>query len=716
MRTLLAGILITGSSLAGSSLAWSQTAPPATPKRPVVDTYYDVKVTDDYRWLEDGKSPEVKQWVAQQNAYTAAYMDKLPQRDAILAYLKQRLKTGRTRYADFQVREGRLFALRFDPGAAGAKLVVFAAPQDKGSEHQILDMTQFVPGQVFQVDWYSISPNGRLAGLALSTGGSEDASLYVIDTATGKQVGQSVPRVNFATGGGSMAWNADASGFYYTRYPQGNERPAADMNFYQQVYFHRLGTAPSEDRYVLGKDFPRIAETALAVSPDHTHVLITVANGDGGEFEEFVLGPEGNPQQVTQFSDKVVMAVFGVDNSLWLLSHKNSDKGELWHLRAGDFSLSDAQLVVKASDASLVGDGEDEGVIFVGTDKLYVTVIDGGPEEVHAYAFDGRRLKDVPVPSVASVGTLVPDGRDAFLFAAETFTTPQQWYRYDGSSAPQALPFHDETDVDLSDIAVERAFATSKDGPRVPMTILMRKGTKLDGKNPALITGYGGFDISTTPRFYGDRLWFDHGGIVAVTNLRGGAEYGESWHTAGNLTHKQNVFDDFAACAEYLIHHNYTAPEHLAAQGGSNGGLLMGAEITQHPEMFRVVVSFVGIYDMLRTELDPNGTFNITEYGTVKDPAQFRALYAYSPYHHVVAGTKYPALLLITGDNDHRVNPAHSRKMTAALQAATTSSQPVLLLTNANAGHGISTNVDEALLERADAMAFLFSGLGLTMQ
>jgi prolyl oligopeptidase len=626
------------------------------------------------------------------------------------------VKAQHTGYYGLEVRQGRLFALRFDPGQPGAKLVVFASPEDKSSERQIFDTTKFEADKVFQVDWYNLSPDGKLAGMALSTGGSEDASLYVIDTATGQQVGAAVPRANFATGGGSMAWTGDNSGFYYTRYPQGNERPAADVNFYQQIYLHRLGTPASEDRYVIGKEFPRIAETTLALSPDASRVLITVANGDGGDFEEFVLGSDGKPQPIAQFGDKITTAAFGVDNSLWLLSHKNSDKGELWYLAAGDTKLSDAKLVVKATEASLEGDGSNQEAILVGADKLYVTVINGGPEEVRAYDFDGTRLDDVPLPKIASVTPLVRDGNDTFLFAAETFTTPQQWYRFDGKGTPQALPFHDETDVKLDDIIVERVFATSEDGTRIPMTILRRDGTKLDGQNPTLITGYGGFDISTTPRFYGDRLWFDHGGIVAITNIRGGAEYGESWHGAGNLTHKQNVFDDFAACAQYLIRRGYTSPQHLAAEGGSNGGLLMGAEFTQHPEFFRVVVSYVGIYDMLRTELDPNGTFNITEYGTVKDPAQFRALFAYSPYHHVAQGTKYPAVLLITGDNDHRVNPAHSRKMTAALQSATSSGLPVLLLTNANAGHGISTNVDEALLEEADATAFLFANLGMTMQ
>ncbi len=711
MRSAFVGLLIVA-----ASVSWGQAGPPPTPKRPVVDTYFDVKVTDNYRWLEDGASPEVKQWVAAQNAYTAAFMNSLPQRDAILAYLEARIKKEHTRYYDFQVRGGRLFALRYDPGQDGTKLVVFASPEDKASERLIVDTAKLVPGQVLLPEWYKVSPDGKLAGLALYTGGSEDAALYVIDMATGKQTGEIVPRVNFATGGGDMAWNADGSGFYYTRYPQGNERPAADMNFYQQVYFHKLGTEPAEDRYVLGKDFPRIAETTLSDSPDSSHLLVTVANGDGGQYEEFVLGPDGKAHQLTQFSDKIVMMTFGLDNSVWMLSHKNSDMGEMWHLRADDYSARDAKLVVKASDASLEGSGFETGRVFLAEDKLYVTAIDGGPEEVRVYSLDGERLKDVPAPKVASIGELVRFDRDSLLFAAETYTTPQQWYRYDGKGDPQALPFRSETEVDLKDIDVERVFAVSKDGTRVPMTILMRKGTALDGRNPALITGYGGFDISMTPEFSGSRLWFDHGGVLAIANLRGGGEYGENWHRAGSLTHKQNVFDDFAACAQYLVDHRYTSPEHLAAEGGSNGGLLMGAMITQHPELFRAVFSAVGIYDMLRTELDPNGTFNTTEYGTVKNPEQFRALYAYSPYHHVVQGTKYPAMLFVTGDNDHRVNPAHSRKMTADLQAMSASGRPVLLLTNANAGHGLSTKTSEALLEQADLQAFLFSELGMTMQ
>ena len=698
--------------------------PPPTKKQPVVDTYHGVKVTDDYRWLENGQSPATKTWVAAQNAYTHAYLEQLPQRASIVQYLLKTRKQAQPTYRLLEYVAGRLFALKFDPEKSAPLLVTFASPEDKASERTIVDLNSFIAGHIFNVDWYLPSPDGKLVGLALSTGGSEDASLYVLDVATGKQIGASVPRVNFATGGGSMAWKQDGSGFFYTRYPQGNERPAVDMNFYQQVYFHAIGTEPSTDRYVAGKDFPRIAETTLLASPDGRDLLISVANGDGGQFEHFLVRIDdpsnAAPVQITHFGDGIVQAAFGPDDALYLMSRKQSDRGNILRLAAHDTKLADAKEIASPGKASFesAGTGTVNGgrTYWVGQDRIYATVIDGGPEEIRIYDLDGKALGKVPTPPVASVSFLIPLGGNAILYNVQTYVVPPAWYRYDGTGDPQATPFRTDTPLHFDDIEVRRAFAKSKDGTEIPLTILMRKGTPLNGQNPTLITGYGGFGISISPWFSTsfERLWFDHGGIMVETNLRGGGEYGEAWHKAGMLLKKQNVFDDFAACSQYMIDNHYTSPAHFAAEGGSNGGLLMGAEITQHPQMFRVVLSIVGIYDMLRTELDPNGSFNITEYGSVKDPQQFKALYAYSPYHHVHDGTAYPAVLFVTGDNDHRVNPAHSRKMTAELQAATSSGYPIMLRTSANAGHGFSTNIDEATQEIADIDTFLFAQLGIT--
>jgi prolyl oligopeptidase len=268
--------------------------------------------------------------------------------------------------------------------------------------------------------------------------------------------------------------------------------------------------------------------------------------------------------------------------------------------------------------------------------------------------------------------------------------------------------------ADFSDCEVVREFATTKDGTKVPLNIIRRKGTKLEGQNPVLMTGYGGYGVSVAPYFRSRRrVWLDEGGIYAVANVRGGGEYGEEWHRAGNLTNKQNVFDDFFACARYLIERKYTSPELLAIEGGSNGGTLMAACITQEPKLFRAVVSRVGVYDMLRSELDANGAFNVTEFGTTKDPAQFRALYAYSPYHHVADGANYPSILMPAAEHDGRVNPAHTRKMVAALQRATGSGNPVLLRWNSSAGHGIGTALDQQIDEDTDVFTFLFSEIGL---
>ena len=294
------------------------------------------------------------------------------------------------------------------------------------------------------------------------------------------------------------------------------------------------------------------------------------------------------------------------------------------------------------------------------------------------------------------------------------YLQPPAWFRYDPATRKVTRTALFETSAaDFSDAEVVRDFAVSKDGTRIPINIIRRKGTKLDGSNPVLLSGYGGYGISLQPFFsVNNKPLLEHGVVVAIANLRGGGEYGEAWHKAGMLTKKQNVFDDFAASAHYLIDHKYTTAAKLAIQGGSNGGLLMGAAFTQHPELYGAVVSHVGIYDMLRVELQPNGAFNVTEFGTVKEDDQFRALYAYSPYHHVVDGTNYPAILFLTGDNDPRVDPLNSRKMIARLQASGTK-RPVLLRTSGNSGHGIGTALSEQIAAEADVLAFLFSVWGI---
>jgi prolyl oligopeptidase len=371
--------------------------------------------------------------------------------------------------------------------------------------------------------------------------------------------------------------------------------------------------------------------------------------------------------------------------------------------------LASAVTIVPASDAVIEG--------IVPTEKaLYVEDLLGGPSQIRRFGLDGKDERIIPIPTISAVQGMLALEDNSLLFNDVSFTQPEAWFRFtEGKPAPVRTALVSTSPVSFDDIEVTRESATAKDGTKIPLNIVRKKGTKLDGQNPTLLYGYGGYSVSESPSFsFSRRLWFDRGGVYVVANIRGGGEFGEEWHKAGNLTRKQTVFDDFAAAAEYLIKQKWTNPQKLALQGGSNGGLLMGALITQHPELMRAVVSSVGIYDMLRVELAPNGAFNVTEFGTVKDPDQFKALYAYSPYHHVVDGTKYPAILMMTGANDGRVAPYHSRKMVARLEEANNSDKPILLRTSSSAGHGIGTALSERIKQFSDIYSFLFAQLGMT--
>jgi prolyl oligopeptidase len=544
--------------------------------------------------------------------------------------------------------------------------------------------------------------------VSLSENGSEDGSVHVFDVSTGKELPDVVPRVQYPTGGGGLEWNADDTGFYYTRYPQGNERPKEDANFYQQVYFHKLGSPATEDTYVIGREFPRIAENRIATTEDGQYVLVSVANGDGGEFAHYLRSPSGKWVQITQFSDGVVSAQFGLNGMLYLLSVKDAPNRKILALPLSRPMLANAKVIVPDSDLAI-------SQFLATAGRLYVVDVVGGPSQVRVFDLEGKQLGSVMLNPISSVGGLVRLKGDEILFSSQTYLEPEAWYHYDpASGGVRKTALAVTSKVDFNDCEVVREFAKSKDGTEIPINIIRCKGTELNGQNPTLLYGYGGFGISEAPNFDASRrVWLEQRGVYVIANLRGGGEFGEAWHSAGKLTKKQNVFDDFAACAQHLIEKKYTNPSMLAIEGGSNGGLLMGAALTQHPELFRTVVSYVGIYDMLRVELFPNGAFNTTEYGTVKDAEQFKALYAYSPYHHVRDETAYPAVLFLTGDNDGRVDPANSRKMIARLQAATNSGLPILLRTDSNAGHGIGTGLSTRVAQQVDVYAFLFDQLGV---
>lgn len=680
---------------------------PASAKKPVVNEYHGTKVTDDYQWLEDPKAPEVKAWIDEQTKAARAHLDALPGRDALKARIRGIMSAVSGATYDIQKAGKLLLAVRFQPPKQQGFLIALTSPNDE-KPRVLVDPNEMDPKARTTIDWFEVSPDNKLVAVSMSEGGTENGSVHLWEIESGKKLADVVPFAHSGTAGGTLAWAGDSKGFYYTRHPHTGERPAEDMGFYQQTYFHKVGTKDSEDKYELGKDFPKIAEIFLKASPDGKWTLATVQNGDGGEYWQYLRDAKGKWTKFADLGDKAVEATFGPDNKLYVRSLKDAPRGKVLRLSPDKPDLSKADVVVAQ------GQGVVEKVI-PAKSRVYVVELAGGPSVLRAYDLKGKALGDVPTLPISAVRQVVRVDGDDLLFQNTSYTEPMGWYTYAAKGGKvDKTKLRVTSPVNFEDIEVTRAMCSSKDGTKVPVNILRKKGSPPDGSAPAMLIGYGGYGNSLSPGASPlNRVWFDQGGVLAIANLRGGGEYGEPWHLAGNLLNKQNVFDDFYACAKYLVDMKYTSSARLAIRGGSNGGLLMGAALTQHPEMYKAVVSAVGIYDMLRVELTTNGQFNTTEFGSVKDPAQFKALYAYSPLHNVKDGTAYPAVLFTTGANDPRVDAYHSRKMTARLQAAT-SGGVVVLRADDKTGHGSGTPLDDIIDREADVLSFLFGELGIT--
>ena len=721
LRTLAAAAVLLSPSLA---IAADIQPPPATPTGAVTDSYFGVTVADPYRWLEAGSDPAVKAWSTAQTARTHAYLDSLAIRKPIAAELRRFVTGASPSYSELRARGDKVFATYNDPEFQQPTIVTLNAAADPASRQTVLDPNKLDPSGHTEVDWWVASPDGSLIAVSLSKNGSEDGTLHVYRVATGEEVGAPIPSVQYPTAGGALAWSASGDGFWYTRYP-GAEAGPDERHYHLQVYFHPMGGDWTKDELVLGaKDgLERISEIFLSNEAVRPAVVAMVQRGDGGQYAHFLLKQGAAPVRLADYEDKIVSAVMGPDDAVYGVSEKGALNGKIVKL-SGPMtveSLASAPVIVPESKGAMRTDGVENNIpaIVLTRDRMFLREMVGGPSVVRMFDLKGRPAGSIPLPPIADVNEIDTLNDGSVLFDVRTYLKPRffaRWSPRTKKAAPTAMA--QTSPISFADAQVVRVFATAKDGTKIPLNIISKKGVKLTGKNPVLLYGYGGFGLSQVPHFAGSlaRLWLDGGGIYVVANIRGGGEYGERWHQEGFMAAKQNDFDDFTAAGQYLIDHHYTSHAKLAMLGGSNGGLLMGAVLTQHPTLARAVVSEVGLYDMLRFELDPNGAFNTTEYGTVKDESQFKVLQAYSPYHHVTKGAAYPAVYMATGDNDGRVNPMHSRKFTAALQAATSSGHPIFLATSATSGHGIGDSIDEAIAKNADLTAFLFDQIGMTLK
>ncbi len=689
------------------SASATPSAAPATPKHDVVDSYFGVEVHDPYRWLEDAGAPAVGQWIAEQNAYTERVLGSFPGHEAIDKRVQELSLTSTQRFGPM-LAASRLFYLQQTPPQP--QPVLAWQPWPEGTPRVLVDPNSS-GGTAITGVWPA--PDGRYVAYGTAEGGSEATTIHVVRVADGSATPDSLPHAGGGTTPQGLAWDADGKGFVYVRLPLPGTVPDSELEFGAALYHHILGTQAKDDTLTFGKDLSPVAEYSFAVSDDGKHRAILVHFGDGdpdlvylehGSSWQRVLGAEANVRS----GDASVVhggAASWLGDKLLVISYQDAPRGKLLEVSENGRSR---QLLAEQPWAM--------HSVFAIKKGFLLVMVQGPDWRVEQYDVQGRHVRTVPLPAQGtSIGDIASsDTSDQALIGISGWKVAGQWERYEAVGGSLNTVFQTTPSADYSRLRTHLVMAVSKDGTQVPVTVVSMEGVQPAGHRPAILMAYGGYGIAEGPRFLGPYLaWLERGGVYAVANIRGGGEFGEGWHEAGMLERKQNGFDDFYAAAEALKKSQWTDAAHLGILGGSNGGLLMGAELTQHPDAFRAVVSFVGIYDMLRAELWPNGRYNVSEYGTVKNKADFEWLYAYSPLQHVQAGIAYPAVLLETGENDPRVAPWQSRKFAAALQSATSSDRPVLLLTRMNAGHGVTASFSQRVGNTAAALTFFAHELDL---
>ena len=673
---------------------------PPTRTDDVIDELYGERIADPYRWLEDGGSEDVRRWTAAQNALTEGYLAGVGVRAAIQRRLTALLAIdalGAPAPAG-----GRYFYSRRRGNEN--QPVLYVRDGVHGVDRVLIDPNALNTEGTTALDWYFPSDDGRRLAYGLSENGSEESVLHVMDVESGATLPDRIIRTRAA----DLAWLPDAGGFYYTRYPRAGEVPPEEMQYHRAVYFHRLGEDPATDVRVFA---PAAKEhwPGVGLSPDGRWLVATVARTFDQTDVHLQDRAAGTPLMAVVRDRPFLYEAQVVRDRLYIRTNQDASTYRLYLADAtGPAPEGWREVVPPRPDAVLDG-------FLVTRHGLALSYLERATSRLRLTGLEGGDPQELPLPTIGSLfgWGAEPDGEELF-YGFSSYTVPPSIYRVELPGARQELWQQVEADIDSARFEVEQVSYSSKDGTTITMFVVHGRGIPLDGTNPAYLTGYGGFNIPMTPGFSRSLLaWLEQGGVVAVPNLRGGGEYGEAWHQGGMLGTKQNTFDDFIAAAEFLIRAGYTSPSRLAIAGGSNGGLLMGAVLTQRPDLFRAVVIQVPLLDMLRYHRFLIARLWIPEYGSADDPEQFRWLKSYSPYHHVRSGVAYPAVLLATAESDSRVDPLHARKMAARLQAASASDHPILLRLESRAGHGAGKPVSKVLDELVDTWTFIARELGV---
>jgi prolyl oligopeptidase len=702
MRTLVLALSLTGTLMAQIPLKY-----PETHKADVVDDYHGTKVADPYRWLEDDNSAETKAWVEAQNKVTFAYLAGIPERAAI----KDRL----TKLMDYErfsapFKRGKRYFYSHNSGLQNqAVLFVTENPAEKG--RVLLDPNTLSKDGTVALSGMSVSHDGKVMAYGLSESGSDWVTWKVRDVETGKDLTDEVRWSKFS----GAAWRKDGSGFYYSRYDAPKEGAAlTGQNLDQKLYFHKLGSTQDQDALVYARPDHPTWGFGSEVTEDGRWLVISQWEGTERKNRLFLQDLSKSGAAVEPFLDRFDAQYNVVDNDgevFYIQTDNGAPRNRLVAIPKGGVDPTKWKTLIP----------EDKGTavlvsVSMGAGRFVAQWMTDAHEQLKVYALDGAFEREIALPTLGTTGFSGrrEDGEGFYSFTS--FTYPTTIYRYDFKSAKSEVFRAPKVAFNPSDYETKQVFYASKDGTKVPMFLTHKKGVKMDGQNPTLLYGYGGFDISLTPSFSTGRLtWMEMGGVYAQANLRGGGEYGQAWHDAGRLKVKQNVFDDFIAAAEWLIAHKITSTPKLAIQGGSNGGLLVGACMTQRPDLFGACLPAVGVMDMLRFHKFTIGWAWKSDYGSSETKEGFDVLIKYSPLHNLKPGVKYPPTMVTTGDHDDRVVPAHSHKFTATLQACQAGPAPVLTRIETKAGHGAGKPTDKIIAELADEWAFLVKNLGMRL-
>ena len=678
---------------------------PATRTTNQVDVYHGVTVADPYRWLEDDNSPETKSWVEAQNKVTFDFLKKIPQRDAIR---KRMTKLWNFERYSVPFKEGSRYFFSRNDGLQNQS-VLYTLPSLAAKPRALLDPNTFSKDGTVSLAGIVVSHDGNLLAYGVSDAGSDWEIWKVRDVRTGRDTSDVVRWIK-ASG---VSWLKSGSGFFYSRYdePSAATKMTA-ANYYEKLYFHQLGTPQSADKLIYHRDDHKDWGIGGEVTDDGHYLVISIFHGDDPKNAVYVLDLTQPDAKIVELLNNFDAQYHFIDNDgpvFWFRTDLDAPRGRVVAIDTARTERANWHELIPQAAETLTGAG-------CVNHSFVCEFLKDAHSQVKIFSLDGKFLRDIELPGIGTAGGFGGKRADTETFYSFTgYTTPTTVYRYDLTGGTSSVFRAPKVDFNPADYETRQIFYTSKDGTRVPMFITHKKGIKLDGNNPTLLYGYGGFDISITPAFsVANLVWMEMGGVYAVANIRGGAEYGESWHLDGTKLKKQNVFDDFIAAGEWLIANGYTSSKKLAISGASNGGLLIGACETQRPDLFAACLPQVGVMDMLRFNQFTVGWGWMSDYGSPDNAAEFRTLRAYSPLHNIRPGTKYPATLVLTGDHDDRVVPAHSFKFAATMQAAQAGDAPVLIRIETRAGHGAGKPTSKIIDEAADKWAFLVQALGVT--